>query len=405
MTPQSNPSATAVVIGGGVIGLSAAYHLSQKRFGRVILLEKAVVGDGSSSRSGGIITGLLWSKTGILACKTSLALYEQLSTTLEPYGYRYQDVGCLNLFDGDSWDERKPLLSLYDELGAPFEIIDSDEMRKRWPDLAPAEGLMGLFDPLGGYSEPHEYVPALAQFNRDAGVEIRQGQTVTGILEKNGRVRGVMTVAGPVEADVVICTVHTWTMRLLANLGWKLPMKSFVHQRYVTRPLPDPVRIPAVNANPYEGYVRPHSGNRILVGGETANREEYEVPSFDFRMNELAAPPALKDQLYESFVPLVPRLGQTGWETEHVGLLSFSMDGEPILGEAPALPGLFVGASFHSGGFAYNPVAGQLLAELAADGRTHIDISAFSPDRYGREETEAYLSRTLAQKDAVQRRH
>ena len=90
-------STTAIIIGGGVIGLSTAYHLARKGFGKIMLLEKGSVGDGSSSRAGGIITGLLWSETGVLARKISLALYRELSANLP--GYRFGDVGGLNLFD------------------------------------------------------------------------------------------------------------------------------------------------------------------------------------------------------------------------------------------------------------------------------------------------------------------
>src|SRR5947208_11107263 len=110
----------AIIVGSGVIGLSTAYHLARKRFGKVILLEKGPVGDGSSSRAAGIITGLLWSETGVLVRKVSLARFRGLSHELD--GYTFQEVGCLNLFDPQSWPDRAALLPLYDRLGAPFEI-------------------------------------------------------------------------------------------------------------------------------------------------------------------------------------------------------------------------------------------------------------------------------------------
>src|SRR5919198_632754 len=95
--------ATAVIVGGGVIGLSTAYHLARRKFGKVILLDKGPVGDGSSSRAAGIITGLLWSETGVVARKKSLELYRGLSQELDQYGYRFHHVGALNLFDEQSW--------------------------------------------------------------------------------------------------------------------------------------------------------------------------------------------------------------------------------------------------------------------------------------------------------------
>jgi glycine/D-amino acid oxidase-like deaminating enzyme len=394
---------TVVIVGGGVIGLSTAYHLARRRYGRIILLDKGPVGDGSSSRAAGIITGLLWSEPGVRARSKSLELYRELSDELE--GYRFQATGCLNLFDPRTWPEREALLPLYRRLQVPFEILDADEMRRRWPALSPREEYVGLFDPLGGYSEPDDYIPALAARCRDLGVEIRERQQVTGFILRNGRVLGVRTAAADLEADAVVCTVYSWTLRLIEPLGLRLPVKAFVHQRYVSAPLPAPVEIPAINANMLDGYIRPASGGRLLGGIESSAREEYRVPSADFHMSVLTAPAELKDRLRQSLIPLVPALGDAPWESERVGLLTFASDGEPILGPVAALPGFYVGVAFHSGGFAYNPVAGLLMAEYVADGRTSIDVNAFSPDRFDADDVATYLATTVAQSDAVRRRH
>src|SRR6266540_4493286 len=364
-------SATAVIIGGGVIGLSTAYHLARKGFGRIIVLEKGPVGDGSSSRAAGIITGLLWSETGVLARKISLARFRELSDELE--SYQFQAVGCLNLFDPAGWAAR-------------------DE----WS---------GLLDPLGGYSEPDEYIPALARKCRALGVEIREHQQVTDFIQRGGRVAGVKTAEADIEADAVVCTVYSWTNALIGPLGRQLPVKAFVHQRYVTRPLPAPPVIPAVNANPLGGYIRPASGGRILVGVETPARTEYRVASVDFHMSTVSAEPMLKAQALIDFAPYAPALADASWEFERVGLLTFSMDGEPILGPVAQLPGFFTALAFHSGGFAYNPAAGLLLAEFVADRRTSIDVSAFSPDRFDPAAVEEYMATTVPQQAAVRRRH
>jgi sarcosine dehydrogenase len=401
-----NVSATTlVVIGGGVIGLSTAYHLARKGVGRVILLEKERVGAGASSRAGGIITGLLWTEAGVAARQIALRLYRELSAELGPYGYQFNGVGCLNLFDAAAWQEREPLLTLYDRLGVAYEIMAAQAMMRRWPALRLPPDIVGLFDPLGGYSEPADYLPALARRCAELGVEIREGTLVQELLTSGGQVTAVQTAGGAIAADLVISTVHVWTLKLLAGLGYQLPIKSFVHQRYVTAPLAAPPDLPAVNANPYGGYFRPAAGGRLLVGGETAERAEFPVPELGFRMAGLAAPAGLPDQLRSDIQPILPALAGTSWESEEVGLLSFSLDGEPILGPVPGLANLLVGCAFHSGGFAYNPVAGLLLAELAAGEKPGIDIASFAPARYSQAETAAYLAQTLAQKEAIQRRH
>ena len=199
-------SATAIIIGAGVIGLSTAYQLAKKNFGNIIVLDKSSVGDGSSSRAAGIITGLLWSETGVKARKISLFLFRELSDELP--SYTFNDVGCLNLFDPTSWVEREKLLPLYDRLNVKYEILSHRDINARWSDLNPAEETVGLFDPLGGYSEPHEYIPALEQGCLDLGVEIREGCQVKGFQENRNSIWDVTTLDGEIGADVVICTAH-----------------------------------------------------------------------------------------------------------------------------------------------------------------------------------------------------
>ena len=121
------------------------------------------------------------------------------------------------------------------------------------------------------------------------------------------------------------------------------------------------------------------------------------MDSPDFEMSDLSAAPELKDRIRRNFSSFVPILKGLAWEAESVGLLTIPMDGEPLLGPLEEPPGFFTGLAFQGSGFAYNPGAGLLLAECVADGRTSIDISAFSPSRFDRAESEAYLSTTLTE--------
>jgi len=212
-------------------------------------------------------------------------------------------------------------------------------------------------------------------------------------------------VGSSIAAEAVVSTVHVWSLPLLKGLGLRLPIKHFVHQRYVSAPFENPFAFPPVNADSFGGYIRPAMGNRLLLGIETSDREEWRVDSTDFRMTECTAPHDLCAGAVDRFSELIPALTQAKWESEKVGLISFSMDGEPILGPVAELPGLFLGVSFHSGGFSYNTVAGLLLAELVAEGKTFMDISAFSPNRFSRADVEAHLSATVTQRHAVRRRH
>jgi sarcosine oxidase subunit beta len=396
-------SARVLVIGAGVIGLSTAYHLALRGATEVLLLEKDACGAGSSSRAAGIITGLLWSETGILARKRSLTRFRELSHELP--GYTFRDVGCLNLFDLASWPERQALLPLYDRLRVPYEILDAGQIRQRWPALAPSDNEIGLFDPLGGYSEPDEYLPALADAARQRGVSIHEGVQVTNFIQRNGRIVGVHTTADTIGADAVVCALHAWAPMLLATVGVRLPVKAFVHQRYLTEQLVGPAVLPAVNANTLGGYIRPASRNRLLLGAETPEREEYRVADSDFRMSQLIAPAGLEAGIVRRFSSLTPYLHGLSCVEERVGLIAFSMDGEPILGPVAQAPGLFLGAAFHSGGFAYNPAAGLLLAQMVLEGRTEIDLKAFSVDRFPPAQVDSYLDETVTQAQVFGRRH
>jgi sarcosine oxidase, subunit beta len=393
-----------VVIGGGAIGLSAAYQLAKKGAARVTLIEKDQLGDGASRRAAGIGTHLMWSETGVLARKLGFGLFRQFSAEWDDYTF-HDEHGCLNLFTPESWPDRQPLLALYDRLDVKYEVLDAKEIRARWPALTPPDNYLALHDPLGGYSEPDEYVPALARRVRELGVEVLERSPVVEIMQRGGKVTGVRTPQRVIESDAVVSTVHVWSLPVWRDLGLRLPIKHFVHQRYVTAPLPRPFVAPPVNADPYHGYVRPATGGRLLMGIETEHREEHRVESIDFQMDALSTPDAVRDGGRAKMCELVPALDGIRWEDTRIGLISFAGDGEPILGPVQRFPGLFVAASFHSGGFSYNAVAGLLIAEHVLEGRTRIDTSVFSPDRFTPEETERHLAETVPQCRAVRRRH
>lgn len=394
---------TIIIVGAGVTGLSTAYHLALKKAGRIIVLDRGPVGDGSSSRAAAIITGQLWTEAGVLARKIALRRFRELSNELP--GYTFNAVGCLNWFDRESWVSREALLPIYKKHDIPHEIIDSAEIRKRWPALTPPEDYIGLYDPLGGYSEPCEYVPNLANACRRLGVEILEYTAVQSILIDRNRARGVRTPQGDILGDTVVSTTYAWSNQVLGTVGINIPVKSFVHQRYYTRPLPSTVRIPAVNANPLYGYFRPAIGNRVLVGIETADRDEQPIETPDFTMRSLTTTPDTRQAALERFQSTLPVMKGATLESEQVGLINFSIDNEPVLGPVPGVEGLFVGAAFHSGGFAYNPVTGLLMAEMVNGEKTSIDVSTFSADRFDNAETRDYLATIVPQKHAARRRH
>lgn len=395
---------TILIIGAGVTGLSTAYHLARLRAGRIIVLEQGAVGNGSSSRAAGITTGLLWSETGVQARKLATKWFRHLSGELPGYTY-HNEHGCLNLFDAALWPAREALLPLYDRLEAPYQKLTPEQMHARWPNLQVPDDFLGLHDPLGGYSEPDEYLPALAARAREMGVEIREQVTVRELVREGDRITGVRTDTERLNADVVVAASYAWIVPLLASAGLAIPAKTFLHQRFVSSPLSKPLALPPINADPYFGYIRPAAGNRLLLGIETPDRPDVKVSAMDFRMESLSESWELVAPAAARFAEILPEIAQLKWETAKVGLLSFSMDGEPVIGPMPGVEGLFVGCCFHSGGFSYNPAVGCLLAEYVAKGEPSIDLRAFLPSRFEKDETADYLAATITQSQSFRRRH
>jgi glycine/D-amino acid oxidase-like deaminating enzyme len=397
---------TAIVIGAGVTGLSTAYHLAKRGYGRVIVLEKDAIGAGSSSRAGGISTGLLWSETGVRARRHALRIFREFSNELPGYTF-HNEHGCLNLFSPELWPARAALLPLYDRVEVPYQVLKPAEIRRRWPALNPADDYLGLLDPTGGYSEPDEYLSGLTQRVRALGVEIRERVTVNAISVKQGRACGVSTTGGDIPADAVIVTTYAWAQPLLASIGVSIPLKSFVHQRYVSAPVANPAQFPPVNADPFLGYIRPARGNRLLLGIETPDRDDFKVNSLNFQMEQLAEAPGLIGPAIERFKDFCPALADVKWESQHLGLISFSLDGEPIIGPVTDVEGLWIGNCFHSGGLSYSPAVGYFLADLVATGSAAIDLTAFSPARFSISpaQTAEYLASTVPQRNASRRRH
>ncbi|MYB50533.1 MAG: FAD-binding oxidoreductase [Dehalococcoidia bacterium] len=387
--PHSRPQ-SVVVIGAGVTGLSTAFHLVEKGVERVVVVDKGSVGGGSSLQAGGIITMLMPTETEVRARSISLDLFERFSRILD--GYHFHQVGCLNLATEKIFAGAAPLRDMWRRLGGRFEVLRGGEISERFPDLAAYESDIGVLDLRSGYSEPHRYIPALRTKLEDMGVEIREREAVVGFDLHNGRVKGVVTDGGTIETDSAVCAVNAWTNHVLSLAGFRTPYKNFVHERFVTQPFPEPPRLPAVNDHILNGYVRPTDDNRLLLGTSVDNLGSYEMHGPDFDVSELDPHPEALPFLKENLVRRTPMLEGAEWDYHTVGLISLAYDVKPVIGPVPGVDGLYVGAHFHSGGFAYNPVSGLLLAEHVVDGGTRINSDLYSPARFGNVDTEAFLA-------------
>lgn len=399
---RTNKPQSVVVIGAGVTGLSAAFHLVEKGVDRVTVIDKGRVGGGSSLQSGGIITMLMATPTEVRARAISLDIFERFSRILD--GYHFHQVGCLNLFTPEVFEQSEAVRDMWQRNGGQFDILRGAEISERFPDLEAKDSDIGVLDHRSGFSEPHHYISALKAKLEDMGVDIRENEQVTGFELQNGEVRGVQTVAGSIDADAVVCAVNAWTNHLLSFVGIRIPYKNFVHERFVTKPFEEPPRLPAVNDHILNGYVRPTDDYRLLVG-TSVDHEAYEMRGRDFDVSELDPHPEALPFIKENLINRTALLEGAEWDYHTVGLISLAHDVKPVIGPVPGVKGLYVGAHFHSGGFAYNPVSGLLLAEHVVDGGTRIDTEMYSPARFGNVDTDAFLSTPIMHSEMGVTRH
>ena len=402
-------SKSVAIIGGGVIGMSTAFHLAEKGVPEITVIDKGYIGGGSSLQAAGIVTSLEWNETAIRARLKTLDNFERFSEILE--GYSFHQVGCLNLSSEEDYIIDKDLRDLQIRLGSKVEVLQGKKITDRFSDVIAQSNECGVLDLRGGYSEPHKYVPALQNKIKDMGVQIREYEEVVGFDMQGSQVKGIVTRSSinqretKEKFDVVICAVNAWINHLLSWVDFQIPMKNFIHERFVTKPFETKLHLPAINDRVVEGYIRPTEDNRLLVGTDAHNPENFLMPDQQFTVDQLNPDSRALPFLQERFKSRVPAIEKAVWDYHTVGLISITRDATPVIGPIPGIIGLFVGSNFHSGGFAYNPVAGQLIAEHVVDGETSIETKRYLPERFKGFDTKSYLQNSMTIEDMKFKRH
>ena len=394
---------SVVIIGAGVTGLSTAFHLVEKGVESVVIVDKGTVGCGSSLQAGGIVTMLMPKETAIRARAISIDLFERFSKMLD--GYQYHQVGCMNLFTTQEISRVAKHWDLQKKLGASFEILNGREITDRFPDIEVNKTDYGILDLRGGYSEPHKYIPALKTKLDDMGVVFRENEPVTGFEIFNSQINSIITKKETIKADAVVCTINAWTNHLLSPVGFEIPYKNFVHERFVTKPLSKPIQLPVINDNIFNSYIRPTEDNRLLVGTGNHDSTAFEMHGPNFSVDELEPDPRALPYIKEKMTNRTQILKEVDWDYHTVGLISLSQDVQPVIGPVPNIKGLYVGTNFHSGGFAYNPVSGLLIAEHVVDDKTRFNTDIYSPNRFVNFDTEGFLSKPLMHSEIGNVRH
>ncbi len=368
-----SPSADVVVVGGGVIGASIAYHLAAKGVRSVIVLERDRLGAGSTGKNAGGIRLQFSSEVNVRLSQRSLPRLESFASEfgVDP---GFKQVGYLFLITAErdvAPFERS--LALWQRLGVPARKLDAAGARALFPELRTDDVLFATFCSKDGYLDPAGLLQGYAARARQRGVTFREGAAATGIDVRGGRVAAVRTASETIACDRVVDAAGPWAAQVAALAGVELPISPMRRQIFVTEAIEGfahdfPLTVEFASSL----YLHRESGG-VLLGMADPN----DRPGFDERLNWDFLPTLVERALAR--VPLLERASiKSGW----AGLYEDTPDRHPILGSTDAVAGFVCAAGFSGHGVMHAPATGELIAELIVDGATSFDISPLRLSRF-----------------------
>ena len=376
--------ARVVVIGGGVGGCSILYWLTRLGWSDVVLVDRAELTSGSTFHSAGLVGQLRSSLSLTKMMMSSVELYRTLG---EEVGLEtgWREVGSLRLASSPERMEELTRQSGWAKtFGLPLELISAAEAQELFPPMT-TDGVVGAaYLPTDGYIDPSQLTFALAEGARRGGAEIYQHTRVTEIPVEHGRVTGVVTDKGPIEAEVVVNAGGMFAKEIGALAGVNVPIVPMAHEYLITKPTGLPTDMPTMRDPSLLVYFRPESGG-LIMGGYERNPAPWSLDGIpaDFNGKLLAEDWPRFEELMENAIVRVPSLE----EAEVVKLINgpeaFTPDGEFILGPTD-VRGLWTAAGFCAHGLAGAGGLGQLVAEWIVEGTPSLDAWHMDSRRFGR---------------------
>jgi len=391
--------ARAVVIGGGVVGVSTLYHLAKKGWADSVLIERKELTSGSTWHAAGLLPLFNMSYSVGQIHKYSVKFYQELQ---EETGMNvgFSKVSNIRLArTKDRWDEFMYYAGIAETIGVPLNILTPEEVKEIWP-LCETDGILGAIQhPDDGYIQPADLTQALAKGARDRGATIYRNTTVTAIESQPDGTWLVRTDKGDIVADHVVSATGNFARNTGAMVGLNVPVIPVEHQYIVTEPHPAIVErrkqglpeMGVLRESDSSWYMREENGGLLLgpyeqgapvcyVDGPSAD-SEYELFQEDL------------DRLIphiETAITRVPAFGEVGIKKVYNGAIAYTPDGSPIVGPAPGLKNFWLNEG-HSFGITAAGGAGWQLAEWIVDGEPTIDMMGVDPRRFGPYATEGYL--------------
>ena len=384
--------ARAVVIGGGVGGASIAYWLTRLGWNDTVLLERADLTSGSTFHSAGLVGQLRGSLSLTKMMMASVDLYRSLESEVgKPTGWR--EVGSLRLASTEErMEELRRQAGWAKTFGLPLDLLSATEARDLFPPMSTDGGLGAAHIPTDGYIDPSQLTFALIEGARRRGAEIRTGTRVTAIYVERGRVTGVRTDRGDVEAEVVVNAGGIFAPEIGALVGVTVPIVPMAHEYLITKPTGLPLNLPTMRDPSLLVYCRGESGGLVAGGYErTPLPWGLDGIASNFNGKLLAEDWERFDPLLRNAIVRVPSLEHAEVIRLINGPEGFTPDGEFILGPTE-VEGFWVAAGFCAHGLAGAGGMGRLVAEWIVEGLPPFDVWHMDSRRFGRH----YSSRDYA---------
>lgn len=371
--------AGAVVVGGGIVGLCAAYHLAAAGVRDVLLLEReAGLGLGSTGRCAGGFRHQFSSEVNVRLSLESARMIRTFSATHGLPLDIHLDGYLFVCRDEAAWASYRAAAAMQERLGARVELLDAADCAELVPGLSVDDVVGATFGPDDGIADPSGLVSGYATLARRAGATIRTGVAVSGIrVSRNGsRVAGVATAdGGVVAAPLVVLATGVWAPALAATVGVDLPVEPHPRQLVQTTDFRGRPARRTLVVDTATMFFFHREGSGVLMG----------VPPIDDPPTFSLAPVGgfLAEQLLPVATRILPAVADADLATSWVGLYEMSPDHHPLVGPIPGLAGLLVATGFSGHGFQHAPIVGRLLAEIATIGAAHtLDIHALRPGRF-----------------------
>jgi heterotetrameric sarcosine oxidase gamma subunit len=379
--------AQVVVIGGGVIGTSVAYHLTRLGWTDVLLLEQGRLSSGTTWHAAGLVGQLRASESGTRLVQYSTQLYSELelevglSTGFKPCG------GVTVARTAERMTQLRRTAASADAYGLECTLLTPDEAKQRYPVMQVDDLAGAIWLPGDATANPTDLTQALARGARQRGARIVERTRVIDVLVDRGTVTGVRTDAGEVEAELVVNCAGQWAKQVGAMAGVTVPLHSAEHFYVVTDTIPG-VRpdLPILRDPDGYTYFKEEVGG-LVVGGFEPEAKPWVAPDqipYPFEFQLLEEDWEHFSVLMESAMLRIPALRDTGVRKFYNGPESFTPDNQFILGAAPETRNFYVGAGFNSVGIASAGGAGRALAEWIVNGEATSDLTAVDIRRFAR---------------------